>query len=82
MLDYIGRTLELRVAASLKEKMPDEKREEFEQISDLGDTPARLWLERNFSDYVNIADQEFDNLCADIRSVAADILNDEGITDE
>jgi Protein of unknown function (DUF5663) len=79
MLDYISRTLDIRVVASLQAKMSEEQREEFRRFSVLGDTPARLWLERNFPNYINVMQVEFDNLCADIRGVAADILSDEGI---
>ena len=79
MLEYIGRTLDVRVTASLRAQMSDEQREEFQRLSDLGDTPTRLWLERNFPTYISVMEEEFDNLCADIRSVAADILGDEGI---
>lgn len=79
MLDYIGRTLDIRVAAALRVKMSEEQREEFQRLSDLGDTPARLWLERKLPSYINVMEEEFDDLCADIRSVAADILGEEGI---
>ena len=79
MLEYIGRTLDVRVATSLRDKMSEEQREEFQQFSVLGDTPARLWLERNFPSYIDVMQVAFDNLCTDIRSVAGDILGDEGI---
>ena len=82
MLDYIGRTLDMRVAASLRAQMSDEQREEFRRLSDLGEIPARLWLERNLPSYTSIMEVEFDNLCADIRSIAADILRDEGIEEQ
>ena len=79
MLDYIGRTLDVRVAASLQGRLSDEQREEFRQVSDLGEIPARRWLERNFPRYVNLIEAEFVNLCTDIRSIAPDILRNEGI---
>jgi hypothetical protein len=79
MLDYIGRVLDLRVTASLHAKMSTKERADFQRLSALGDTPARLWLERNFPGYANIVRIEFDFLCSDIRSVAVDILADEGI---
>jgi hypothetical protein len=59
--------------------MPDEQREKFRQVSDLGDIPARRWLDRNFPQYLNLIEAEFGNLCDDIRSIAPDILRDEGI---
>lgn len=81
MLEYIARTLDIRINTSLRARMSDEERQEFQRLSDLGDAPVRLWLERNFPDFMNIADEEFDKLCADILSVAPDILRDEGITE-
>lgn len=81
MLEYIARTLDVRINASLRARMSDEQRQEFRRLSDLGDAPVRLWLERNFSDFLDIADEEFEKLRADILSVAPDILRDEGITE-
>jgi hypothetical protein len=79
MLDYIGRTLDVRVAASLQAQMSDEQRKEFRQVSDLGEIPARRWLERNIPRYVNLIEAEFGTLCTDIGNIAQDILRDEGI---
>lgn len=75
LLGHIFETLEMRVGMKLAERMTNEQLLEFEQFLDRGDDPGALrWLETNFPDYKQVVADELENLKAEIKASAPQIL--------
>ncbi len=75
MLNHIYETLEMRVGMKLAQKMTNEQLDTFEGFIDKSDdTGALKWLESNFPDYKNVVAMELDNLKAEIKSSAPQII--------
>lgn len=75
MLKDIYDTLELRVGMKLAERMSDAQLDEFESLIDKKDDALALkWLETNFPNYKEVVAGELNNLKAEIRESAPQIL--------
>jgi hypothetical protein len=59
--------------------MSEDQRKEFEQYRRLGGELGRAWIKAHFPQHSDNVDTEFERLCVSIRTVAAEILSDEGI---
>lgn len=80
MLQHVYDTLEIRVGTALADQMSEAQLDEFENIIDADDEGAALtWLEANLPDYKAVVNQKLEELKAEIRGTAADILKNEGI---
>lgn len=75
MLAHIYETLEMRVGMKLAQQMTDQQLDEFEQFIKSNDEAGALhWLETKFPHYKDVVAAEFENLKAEIRQVAPQIL--------
>jgi predicted RNA-binding Zn ribbon-like protein len=75
MFNHIYETLEMRVGTKLANQMTDEQLTEFEGFIDKNDEAGALkWLETNFPDYKQVVASELENLKAEIKAVAPQIL--------
>lgn len=75
MLAHIYETLEMRVGMKLAEQMTNEQLDEFESFIDKNDEAGALkWLETNFPDYKKVVAEELDNLKAEIKQSAPQIV--------
>ncbi|HSX43024.1 MAG TPA: DUF5663 domain-containing protein [Candidatus Saccharimonadales bacterium] len=78
MLQHIYETLELRVGTNLANQMTDQQLEEFEKFIDEGgdasQAQALQWLEANLPHYKQVVNQVFEELKAEIRQMAPQIV--------
>ena len=84
MLNFIYEKLEERVGMNLASQMTDAQLDEFERLMPVeGDTPeiikqkeaaALQWLESNFPNYKDVVANELENLKAEIKQAAPQIL--------
>jgi hypothetical protein len=75
MLAHIYETLEMRVGMKLAEQMSNEQLDEFETYIDNNDEAGALkWLETNFPNYKQVVADELENLKAEIKAVAPQIV--------
>lgn len=85
MLRHIYETLELRVGMKLAERMTSDQLSEFEQLMPQATDSAEdktnkernafTWLETNFPNYKEVVAGELENLKAEIRQAAPQILS-------
>jgi hypothetical protein len=77
ILGHIYGTLEMRVGATLAERMTDDQLDEFEALIQSNDEDGALaWLSGNFPDYKQVVACVFDELKAEIAEVAQQIVAD------
>ncbi|HSX06012.1 MAG TPA: DUF5663 domain-containing protein [Candidatus Saccharimonadales bacterium] len=78
MLQHIYETLELRVGTDLANQMTDQQLEEFEKFIDEGgdanQAQALQWLEANLPHYKEVVNRVFEELKAEIRNMAPQIM--------
>jgi hypothetical protein len=78
MLQHIYDTLELRVGTRLANQMTDQQLDEFERFIDVnGDAnqaQALQWLEANLPHYKDVVNQVFEELKAEIKQMAPQIM--------
>ena len=78
MLQHIYDTLELRVGTRLANQMTDQQLDEFERFIDVnGDAnqaQALQWLETNLPHYKDVVNQVFEELKAEIKQMAPQIM--------
>lgn len=84
MLRHIYETLELRVGMKLAEQMSNQQLDEFEQLMPRQDDSAEAktqkekqaltWLETNFPNYKQVVAAELDNLKAEVKQSAPQIV--------
>jgi hypothetical protein len=75
MFNHIYETLEMRVGMKLADQMSNDQLSEFEGYIDRNDEPGALkWLETNFPNYKEVVASELDNLKAEIKQVAPQII--------
>ncbi len=78
MLQHIYDTLELRVGTRLANQMTDAQLQEFEKFIDAGgdnnQAQALQWLETNLPNYRQVVNQVFEELKAEIKQMAPQIL--------
>lgn len=75
MKAHIYETLEMRVGVKLAEQMTNEQLDEFEAFIDRQDEAGALqWLESNFPNYKQVVAQQLEQLKAEIKSNAAQIV--------
>lgn len=78
MLQHIYDTLELRVGTNLANQMTDQQLEEFEKFIDEGgdanQAQALQWLEANLPHYKQVVNEVFDELKAEIKQMAPQIM--------
>jgi hypothetical protein len=78
MLQHIYETLELRVGTDLANQMSDQQLEEFEKFIDDGgeanQSQALQWLESNLPNYKDVVNRVFEELKAEIKNMAPQIL--------
>lgn len=84
MLRHIYETLELRVGMKLAEQMSNQQLDEFEQLMPRQDDSSEMksqkekqalnWLETNFPNYKQVVAAELDNLKAEVKRSAPDIV--------
>jgi len=78
MLQHIYETLELRVGTNLANQMTDQQLDEFEKfIDDKGEAnqaQALQWLEANLPNYKQVVNDVFEQLKAEIRQMAPQLL--------
>ena len=75
LLAHIYETLEMRGGARIAAQMSNQQLDDFESFIARSDEPgAQAFLEANFPDYRLLVAQQFDELKAEIASVADQIL--------
>lgn len=75
LLAHIYETLELRVGMNLAKQMTKDQLAEFEQFVNANDEAgAQKWLEANFPGYKDVVYQELENLKAEIKRDAPQII--------
>jgi hypothetical protein len=78
MLQHIYDTLELRVGTNLANQMTDRQLEEFEKFIDEGgdanQAQALQWLESNLPNYKQVVNEVFEELKAEIKQMAPQIM--------
>lgn len=75
LLKHIYETLEMRVGTTLARQMTDAQLDEFESFINSNDEAGALhWLETNFPNYKDVVAQEFEQLKAEVRNAAPQIL--------
>jgi predicted RNA-binding Zn ribbon-like protein len=75
MLAHIYETLEMRVGMTLAEQMTNEQLTEFESFIDGNDESGALkWLETNFPNYKQVVAEQLENLKAEIKTAAPQIV--------
>ena len=78
MLQHIYDTLELRVGTRLANQMTDQQLDEFERFIDTGgdanQAQALQWLETNLPNYKEVVNQVFEELKAEIKQMAPQIM--------
>jgi len=78
MLQHIYDTLELRVGTRLANQMTDQQLDEFERFIDAGgdanQAQALQWLETNLPNYKEVVNQVFEELKAEIKQMAPQIM--------
>lgn len=75
MLGHIYETLEMRVGMKLAEQMTNEQLDEFEGYIDRSDEAGALkWLETNFPGYKQVVADQLEQLKAEIKAAAPQIL--------
>jgi hypothetical protein len=74
MLRWIYETLEMRVGMCLADQMSNRQLDEFEAYFEARDDQgAFTWLETNFPNYKDIVQEQFDNLCVQVREQMSEL---------
>lgn len=75
MKSHIYETLEMRVGVKLAQQMTNEQLDEFEGFIDRNDEPGALkWLETNFPNYKQVVAEQLEQLKAEIKASAPQIV--------
>ncbi len=75
LLNHMLETLQMRLGLRLTNQMTEEQFNEFQIYADNQDQASAFkWLETNFPNYKEITQNEFDNLCEEVKQSSAAII--------
>ena len=75
LLNHMLETLQMRLGLRLTNQMTEEQFNEFQIYADNQDQASTFkWLETNFPNYKEITQNEFDNLCEEVKQSSAAII--------